>query len=254
MARTVGEVAALAGVSVRTLHHYDEIGLVQPSGRSQAGYRLYGERDLERLQTVLFYRELGFSLERIAAILRDPGFDRGVDLLEQRALLEREAKRIAAMIDAVDAAIDAHERGITMSDQSLFAVFGDEHRGYLEEAEQRWGHTAAWRQSSSRTRRYRKEDWRRIKQEGEAIMQRQVEVFRSGAAPGSSDAMDAVEAHRQHITTWFYDCSPQAHEGLGELYVSDPRFTAYYDDHEPELAAFVRDAIAANAERVADRS
>src|SRR5690554_514160 len=102
--RTVGEVARLARVSVRTLHHYDEIGLVQPSGRSEAGYRLYDDRDLERLQSVLFYRELGFALEEIRAIVSDPAFDRGRALREQRDLLRARMQHLGRMVEAIEAA------------------------------------------------------------------------------------------------------------------------------------------------------
>jgi MerR family transcriptional regulator, thiopeptide resistance regulator len=247
--RTVGEVARLAGVTVRTLHHYDEIGLVRASGRSPGGYRLYDQHDLERLQTVRFYRELGFGLDAIRAAVDDPGFDRGDALRQQRALLVGEHRRLRRLVDAIDAAIDAHEGDRTMTDEELFEVFGDEQRELQAEAEERWGDTDAWEQSRRRTRDYSKADWEEVKAESEAIMARIVEVYRAGQPADSIDAMDAVEAHREQISRRFYDCSHEMQVGLGEMYVQDPRFTATYEDLAPGLAVWVRDAIRANAAR-----
>lgn len=248
--RTVGQVAGLANVSVRTLHHYDEIGLVRPSGRSGAGYRLYDEDDLERLQTVLFYRELGFKLDDIHTIVASDGFDRGTALREQRKLLAAETHRLERMIRAIDDAISAHEGGITMSDEAMFEVFGDHTQDYHEEAEQRWGDTEPWRQSRQRTAGYAKADWHEVKDRSDAIMARIAAVYRSGAAPDSEAAMDAVEAHRLEINR-FYDCSPEMQTHLGEMYVSDPRFTATYEALAEGLTVWVRDAIVANAARAA---
>ena len=249
MARTVGEVARLANVTVRALHHYDEIGLVHPSARTDAGYRLYDEGDLTRLQQVLLYRELGFGLDEIRALMSDPSFDRGKALREQREQLAQRADRLDAMIRALDRAIEAHENGTTMSDEEMFAVFGDEQRELQEEAAQRWGDTDAWQQSRRRTAGYTKTDWEAVKLEGEAIESRILEVYRSGAAPDSDTAMDAVEAHRRQITDRFYDCSHEMHVGLAQMYVADPRFTAHYEELAEGLAQYVHDAIVANAAR-----
>lgn len=249
--RTIGEVAKLANVTVRTLHHYDEIGLVRPSERTASGYRLYDDGDLERLQTVLFYRELGFGLDDIAALLREPGFDRGAALREQRALLRARADRVERMIRAVDDAITAHEQGVTMSDEAMFEVFGADFREIQREAEERWGDTDAYQQSRQRTAHYTKGDWEDLKAESERITQRIAEVYRSGAAADSEAAMDAVEAHRRQISERFYDCSHDMQVQLGEMYVADPRFTATYEAIEPGLTVWVRDAINANARRAA---
>ena len=250
MAHTVGEVAELANVTVRTLHHYDEIGLVRPSGRTGAGYRLYDEHDLERLQTVLFYRELGFALDDIRNVMSDPDFDRGAALREQRKLLEGESQRVERMIRAVDDAIAAHERGMVMSNEAMFEVFGEQQRELQREAEQQWGDTDAWKESRRKTAHYTKQDWEELKAESDAIMERIAEVHRSGAAPDSEAAMDAVEAARRQITDRFYDCSPEMHVSLGEMYVQDPRFTATYEAIAEGLAVWVRDAIRANAGRL----
>ena len=247
--RTVGEVARLAGVTVRTLHHYDDIGLVRPSGRTDAGYRLYDDGDLARLQTVLFYRELGFALDDIRTVMSAPDFDRGDALREQRKLLEAEVHRLQRMLDALDDAITAHEEGAPMSDEAMFEVFGEQQRALQREAEQRWGETDAYRQSRARTAGYTKQDWQDVKAEGERIMDGIAAVYRSGAAADSTAAMDAVEAHRRQISERFYDCSHELQVGLAEMYVQDPRFTATYEAVEPGLAVWVRDAIRANARR-----
>ena len=250
MAHTVGEVAALANITVRTLHHYDEIGLVRPSGRTSAGYRLYDEPDLERLQTVLFYRELGFSLEDIRAVVDDPDFDRSAALREQHELLAGEARRLSRMLRAVGEAIEAHEGGRKMTEEAMFEVFGEDQRALRDEAEERWGGTDAWAESRRRTRRYDRSDWEDIRAESDAIMQRIADVYRSGAAPDSTAAMDAVEAHRLQISERFYECSPAMQVSLGEMYVTDPRFEATYEELAEGLARWVRDAIVANARRL----
>lgn len=247
--RTVGEVARLANVTVRTLHHYDAIGLVRPSGRTAGGYRLYDDADLERLQTVLFYRELGFGLEEIAAALGDPDFDRGAALRQQRKLLQQQTERVNRMIAAVDDAIDAHDRGATMSDDAMFAVFGEDQRERQREAQQRWGDTDAWAQTRQRTTSYTRRDWQDVKAESETIMQRIADVYRSGAPADSDAAMDAVEAHRRQISERFYDCSHDMHMALADMYVADPRFTATYEALASGLTGWVRDAIHANAQR-----
>jgi MerR family transcriptional regulator, thiopeptide resistance regulator len=247
--RTVSEVAALAGVSVRTLHHYDEVGLVRPAARSAAGYRLYEDRDLERLQLVLFYRELGFGLAEIRALLDRDGSDRGRALRQQRAQLQAEADRLTRMVAAVDRAIAAHERGEVMSDETMYEVFGAAQRAHQEEAERRWGDTPAFRESRRRTAGYSRDDWEELREESEAITSRIAAVFRSGAASDSAEAMDAVEAHRLQITERFYDCPHEMQVQLGEMYVQDARFRATYEAIEVGLAAWVRDAIRANAVR-----
>jgi len=247
--RTVSEVAALAGVTVRTLHHYDEVGLVVPLGRTEAGYRLYAPDDLERLQLVLFYRELGFALHDVKELLDRPEFDRGEALRTQRDLLVSQSQRLNRMIKAVDQAIAAHANGETMLDEEMFEVFGEHQRELQAETEHRWGDTDAYRESRRRTRRYSRQDWEELKAESEAIMVRIAEVYRSGAPADSVAAMDAVEAHRRQITERFYDCSHEMQVQLGEGYVQDPRFTATYEAIEPGLTVWVRDAIRANAER-----
>ncbi len=250
MSLTVSQLAKLAGVSVRTLHHYDEIDLVRPSARSEAGDRLDEHADLERLQQVLFFRELGFPLEEIGRIVRSPEFDVRSALLMQRELLREKAERIAQLRRAVEAALDAVEKGKAMTKEEMFEVFGDfDPSAHEAEAKERWGDTDAYKESARRTSKYGKREWQQIKSEAEQITRRLAEVMESGKPPASREAMDAVEAHRRHIDKWFYPCSKEMQRGLGEMYVADPRFSATYDRIRPGLSEFVRDAIRANAER-----
>jgi DNA-binding transcriptional MerR regulator len=250
MAFTVSQVARMAGVSVRALHHYDEIGLLRPSGRSEAGYRLYDEADLERLQQVMFFRALEFPLEEIASIMTDPAFDVGAALRMQRQLLAGKAVQVRGLIAAVDAAIARLEKGASMASDDLFEVFeGWNPKEHEEEAEQRWGHTEAWKQSRARTARYTKQDWSKIKAEGGELYRQLALLMEASKPPTSPEAMDAAELHRQYISRWFYDCSRAVHRGLGQLYVDDPRFTANIDVVKPGLALYCRDAFAANAGR-----
>jgi DNA-binding transcriptional MerR regulator len=246
----VGEVAALAGVTVRTLHHYDRIGLLSPSGRTPAGYRQYSPEDLDRLHQVLLYRELGFPLEEVATLLDDPSADPGAHLRRQHRLLRDRLERTSAMVAAVEKEMEARAMGISLTPEERFELFGDWlPEEYEQEAEQRWGDTEAWEQSQRRTRAYTKEDWVRIKAEGEDVEARFAAALQSGVAPDSAQAMDIAEEHRQQITRNFYDCPPEMHAGLGRMYVEDERFTAHYEQRAPGLAQYVSTAVQANAAR-----
>src|SRR5947209_5496721 len=166
----VGEVAALAGVTVRTLHHYDRIGLVSPSYRTAAGYRDYAPSDLDRLHQVLVYRELGFSLEEVATLLDDPDADPAEHLRRQHRLLRDRLERTSAMVAALEKEMEARQMGISLTPEEKFELFGENYsEDYEREAEERWGDTEAWAQSQRRTAAYTKEDWVRIKEEGEAV-------------------------------------------------------------------------------------
>jgi MerR family transcriptional regulator, thiopeptide resistance regulator len=247
----VGEVAKMAGVTVRTLHHYDEIGLLRPSGRTAAGYRSYHEADLARLQRVLGYRELGFGLDQIATLLDGP--DDPIDhLRRQRDLLVDRIEQLTRVLATLDRTMEAHTMGLRLTPQELLEVFGEhDPTQYAEEAEQRWGQTEAWRQSTGRTSQYGKDDWIRIKAEGDAVNARLAAALAAGEPADGPEAMAAAEQHRQHIERWFYDLTPQFHVGLGELYISDPRFTATYEQIAPGLAQYTHDAIVATAARAA---
>jgi MerR family transcriptional regulator, thiopeptide resistance regulator len=247
---TVGGVARLAGVSVRTLHHYDEIGLLRPSGRSDAGYRHYTNPDVERLQRILFYRALGFGLDQIAEALADPDADTITHLRRQHGLLAERIDHLRRLSDAVELAMEAHELEIPLTPEERLEIFG-EHRqeDYEAEAQERWGDTEAYRVSRRRAAAYTKADWARIKAQGEAAMRALLEAMSKGLPPDSEAAMDAAEAHRAQIDDSFYPRSYEMHKGLAAMYLADPRFTATYERMATGTAQYLHDAIVANAAR-----
>jgi DNA-binding transcriptional MerR regulator len=248
MSYSVSQIARLAGVSVRTLHHYDQIGLLSPAERSDAGYRRYGEDDLRRLQQVMFYRELGFALSDISDLVSDPDAEPAEHLCRQHELLVARLERTRRLVTAVERAMEAERLGISLPPEERLEVFGaHDPAQYADEATERWGSTDAYRQVRQRTKSYGKQDWLAIKAEAEQISAAFAAALTAGQAPDSAAATSVAELHRQHISRWFYDCPPQMHRGLGEMYVADPRFSANYDSAAPGLAAYVRDAIAANA-------
>lgn len=247
---TVGAVARLAGVTVRTMHHYDQIGLVVPNGRTHAGYRTYGDAEIKRLQEVLFFRELGFGLEEIKTIVEQPTYNRTEALQRQRQLLEARADRLQGLIVAVERAVEAERTGIKMSTEDALGVFGDfDPAEYEEEARERWGESDAYKQSAARTAQYTKQDWEKIKVEADVLNQRFLALMAAGTAADSEAAMDVAEDHRAHISKWFYDCSKDIHAGLGQMYVADARFQENIDKAGEGLAEFMSAAIAANTLR-----
>jgi DNA-binding transcriptional MerR regulator len=246
---TVGRVARLSGTTVRTLHHYEEIGLLVPIGRSAAGYRLYADSDIDRLARILYYRELGFPLDAIARLLDEPGTEPVFHLQRQRALLRERIDRLDAMVAAIDRETEALMKGYNLTAAEKLEVFGDfDPDQYDDEARERWGESDAWQQSRQRTSRYTTDDWQRIKEEAGSIYDRFVTLMQSGIPAAGIQAMDLAEEHRQHLTRWFYDCGYDIHRGLAEMYIADPRFTASIDAAADGLAAYMRDAILANAE------
>ncbi|MFI8192879.1 MerR family transcriptional regulator [Streptomyces sp. NPDC085946] len=250
MSYSVGQVAGFAGVTVRTLHHYDGIGLLVPSERSHAGHRRYSDADLDRLQRILFYRELGFPLDEVAVLLDDPDADPRAHLRRQHELLTARIEKLSRMAAAVEHAMEARTMGINLTPEEKFEVFGDKDpEQYAEEAEQRWGGTEAYAESQRRAARYTKEDWKRIQAETADWSERYGALMAAGQPASGGAAMDLAEEHRQHICRWFYACGYELHTCLGEMYVSDERFKAFYDAMRPGLAEHLRDAIAANAAR-----
>lgn len=248
--RTVGDTARLVGVSVRTLHHYDRIGLVVPSGRTPADYRLYDDADIERLHQVLTYRELGFGLEQIATLLDDPEVDAMAHLRDQLELLTDRIEHLRHMVAAVEDMMNAKKQGIQLTAEEQAEIFGQNWPGdeYAAEAEQRWGDTDEWRQSQERTAKFSKDDWRQIKADTDALEAQLAQGLRAGIQPGSTEGNDLAELHRASIEK-FYDCSDEMHVNLAEMYIGDPRFAKHYNDVEPGLAQFVHDIIVANAKR-----
>lgn len=248
----VKEVAEIAGVSVRALHHYDEIGLLVPSGRTAAGYRLYDGDDLLRLQQILIGRELGMALEEIRRSLDDPSFDRRAALEKQRDQLAARAERTAAMLGAIDAALAAlgEKTMKDMSKEEITALFdGFDPSQYEDEVKERWGETDAYKESARRTSAYTKSDWERHKAEAHAIMTAAAELFTAGAPADGDEAMAVAEQHRLLIDRWFYPCSPTMHAGLAATYEADSRFAESIDRYAPDLTPWLSAAIRANARR-----
>lgn len=248
IARTVGDVTKLTGVSVRALHHYDEIGLVVPSRRSSAGYRLYADADVERLLQVLTYRELGFPLEQIATLLDDPSADALTHLQHQHELLERRIGHLQHMVVAVERMMNSKKSGMNLTTEEQAEIFGTDWPGdeYAAEAHERWGETEAWKQSQERSAKRTKQDWQQLKSDGDALLTRMAAAFAGGVQPGSPEADEIAEAHRQSINE-HYDCTHAMQWCLAQMYVADERFTRYYDDASPGLAQWVHDVVAANA-------
>ncbi|MEU8549693.1 MerR family transcriptional regulator [Streptomyces roseoverticillatus] len=252
MSYSVGQVAAFAGVTVRTLHHYDEIGLLSPGGRSHAGHRRYDDADLDRLQQILFYRELGFPLDEVAVLLDDPGADPVEHLRRQHDLLSERIEQLQRMATAVEHAMEAKKMGIKLTPEEKFEVFGDfDPDEHAEEVEQRWGDTEGYKESQRRSASYTKEDWQRIQDETNGLNARVAALMGTGAAADSPEAMDLAEEHRQQIVRFYYDCTYEIHTCIAEMYVTDERFAAYYDAIRPGMGTYLRDAIRANAARSA---
>jgi len=247
--RTVGTVARLSGLTVRTLHHYDEIGLLTPSERGENGYRLYTDEDIERLRKILVYRELSLGLDEIKTIVNDAK-DASESLLAERVRITDRIQRLRAIADMIDATI-AHERqGVRMTAEEKLSVFGDfDPTEHEEEAKQRWGGTAAYEQSARRTNSYTQQDWEAIKAEADGIYAAFVALMNDEVDPTSEEAAKLVDAHRTHISRWFYECSPEIHSGLGQMYLEDERFRANIDQSGHGLAEYLAAAIAARYER-----
>jgi len=244
VACTVRQLANLAKISVRTLHHYDQIGLLRPAARSEAGYRLYGDADLLRLQQILFFKELDVPLADIQAILDRPGFDQVEALRMHRRLLVERAERLTRLLRTVDRTIAklTGEDTMPLTDDEIYEGFSPEEKAKLKEYEaeaaQRWGELAA--ESGRRVRGMTKAQWQAIQKEGGDVTQRVAELM--GRPAGDAEVQATIA--RQHA--WienFYPCSAEIFRGLGQMYVDDPRFAANYEKVKPGLAAFMRDAM-----------
>lgn len=243
-ALTVKDVAELTGVSVRTLHYYDEIGLLK-ADRSQAGYRLYTDGDLLRLQQILIGRSLGLALEDIRRTLDDPAFDAVQALRRQRALLVEKLTDTHRMIASIDATLTHIQEDKPMTAKNMFDGFEPEK--YETEVKERWGETDAYKESARRTRKYGEKDWAAIKAETNAIFSDAAEAMKAGTKPDSAAAKAIAERHRQHVERWFYPCSAAMHVNLADMWESDERFKANMDKFGTGLTAWLATAVRAKA-------
>lgn len=245
---TVGKVAEEFGVTVRTLHHYDEIGLLRPSERSGAGYRIYSSDDLVRLQQIVVYRRLEMPLDEIAALL-DGDEDAADHLRRQRATVMSRLDELRELVRAIDHALEKEMSNEKMTTAEMKELFGDGfEESYQAEAQERWGDTDAWAQSQSRTASYTKADWEAVKAETDAVNAAFAAALDAGEPATSAPAMAAAEQHRASIER-FYDCDYAMQMCLADMYLADPRFTKTYDDIRAGLAQYVHDAIYANAKK-----
>lgn len=246
----VGEVAEISGVSIRTLHYYEAIGLLVPGDRTAAGYRLYCDDDLLRLQQILLHRELGLPLNDIRHLLDDTQFDRRGVLSKQRAQLLQRAEQTSAMINAIDAALALidnpnMEKEIMVDMKTIFNGFDPE--VYEGEAAQRWGGTDAYKVSAERTKKYTEADWIKFREESEAIYGDAGTALKSGVRPDTPEAMAIAERHRLSIERWFYPCPLTMHCSLADMYEADNRFTQSIDKYSEGLTQYLAAAIRANA-------
>lgn len=248
-ALTVGQVAETFGVTVRTLHHYDEVGLLHPSERTHAGYRLYSADDLQRLSTIVVYRRLGFRLEEIGELLEAEGAEVVDHLLRQRDAVRARLAEMTDLVDAIEHRLEAEMNDQPATTEDLKELFGDGYNEeYQAEAEQRWGDTDKWAQSQERQARMTKADWAEIKAETEAFESDLGQAVREGAPTDDEAAATLAERHRASIDR-HYDCDHEFQVCLAQMYLSDPRFTAHYEEVAPGAAQWLHDAIVANAAR-----
>ncbi|MFG6150515.1 MerR family transcriptional regulator [Halobacillus sp. B23F22_1] len=241
----VKEVADLAGVSVRTLHHYDQIGLLSPK-KADNGYRYYNDNDFIRLQQILFFKELDFPLQRIKEILHDPAFDEKQALKQHKTILLEKKKRLDKIIQSIDQSIQTFEGGKTMANKDRFEPFDmkkikEHQKKYANEAEQRWGDTDAYQESARRTSSYTEEDWKKIHEESEEIDRQLVNLM--DRSPADAEVQRWIEAKRQHITDHFYQCSIEIFRDLADMYITDPRFTNNIDKKKRGYADFLNKAM-----------
>lgn len=247
---SVQALAKIAGVSVRTLHHYDEIGLLVPQ-RQKNGYRSYGEPELLRLQQILFFRELDVPLEDIAKILSRKDFDMSASLKEHRVRIENKKKRLTKLLGTIDDTLAKLEGKKELDPEALFDAFWEKHETeYAAEAEQRWGHTDAYKQSKERTKHLTKDDFKKMAKDADVFMKKFVACIESG--PDSDETQAMIQQHYESLRT-FYDPSPELYRSLAEMYVADDRFRAYYDKYDPRMADFIKEAMIVYCETLAGR-
>lgn len=242
MAYTVHQLAKLAGVTPRTLRYYDKVGLLSPATHGKNGYRYYGEKEMVRLQQILFFRELEFPLEDIKRMMHRPDFDVLAALHDQRKLMQLKRSRIDGLIASLTKTITAMQDGKTMSEEEMYDPFKDDDvKQYQNEVKQRWGDSDAYKSSMAKVGKTTKAQMDKLKEDGKAFTKKLADAM--DVDPKSATAQALIEEHHKGVE-FFYPCPPAMYRNLGQMYVDDPRFTAYYDKFRPGLAAWVRDGIA----------
>ncbi len=244
---TVGQVSTRLGVTVRALHHWDEIGLAHPSLRTAAGYRLYTAGDLERLHRVVVYRELGVGLDRIRAILDDPTAHVPDALRAQRTQIAERIERLQQLSAGLDRMIDAHERGLLLTIDQQAAILGPRwNPDWPTQARQRYGDTTQWAQYAERSASRGPEEWQAVADAVAGLDRALGEAMDAGVTPGSPAANHLVERHREVFAAYF-PLTRQMQVCLGRRYAADPGFATHYDGIRAGLAAWFRDIVDASA-------
>lgn len=239
---TIQKLAKLASISVRTLHYYDEIGLLVPSLRTAAGYRMYGERELLRLQQVLFFRELDVPLHEIGKILDDPAFDPVEALGTHRARLEQRLGRLHRLLETIDHTIACYRGEHEMvSDSDLYEGFSDEQIARYEREVRESYDPKLVAESRQRLKKLTKAEWQAVKQQGEDATRTIAALMHLPAE--SAEVQQAVARHHAWINDNFYECSAEMYEGLARMYADSPDFRAYYDAFAVNLADFMAAAM-----------
>ena len=242
---SVKEVALLAGVSVRTLHYYDEVDLLKPFVNPDNNYRVYDNKDIEKLQQILFFKELGFKIAEIKNILESPDFDRVDALKSQKDLIYKKVERYMKIIDTVNLTISSLEKGGNMKKENLFKGLDFEEinahkEKYKKEVKEKYDSKLV-DESNKRTSNYSKEKWEEIQSESSAIFNELASLMERDKS--DERVQELVADYHKHIDTYFYPCSYDIYKGLGEMYVADERFTDFYDKVKTGLAAFIKEAI-----------
>jgi DNA-binding transcriptional MerR regulator len=246
MEYTVQKLGLLAGVSTRTLRYYDEIGILKPARINSSGYRIYGQLEVDRLQQILFYRELGVSLEEIKDLITSPSFNADRALREHRAKLLEKRKQLDMLIANVDLTLAQREGTKTMSDQQKFEGFkqkliDDNEKQYGEEIRAKYGADQIDK-ANKKIKGMTEKQYAEIEQLGVDIHTTLAEAFATGD-PAGELAQKAADLHRQWLSFYWDSYTKEAHAGVAQMYVDDERFTAYYDKDQPGVAAFLRDAV-----------
>ncbi|QHT63520.1 MerR family transcriptional regulator [Paenibacillus lycopersici] len=246
MEYTVLKLGRLAGVSTRTLRFYDEVGLLKPARTNSSGYRIYGQAEVDKLQQILFYRELGVQLEQIKAIVNDPSFDGAAALRQHRDRLLDKRKQLDALIGNVEKTIASAEGRTDMSDQEKFEGFkermiDENERRHGKEAREKYGDEAVDR-SNAKLKGMTQEQHERLNRLTQEVKDALAEAFETGD-PAGELAQRAADLHRQWLTFHWDRYSKEAHANIAQMYVDDERFKAYYDEKQPGTAEFLRDAV-----------
>ncbi len=246
MKLNVKKFAELCGVSVRTLHYYDEIGLLKPDEvDEQTGYRFYGEAAFCRMQEILFYRELDFSLKAIAGILSSPNIDTKEALRGQKRLLMLKKERLENIIASIERAEKGGNIDMNTFDNSEFEQAKTEYRA---EVETRWGNTDVYDEHKQKTAGYSKEDWNKVGEGINAIIAEFAELNVKGANPTDKEALDLARKLQDFITETQYTCTKEIFASLGEMYVADERFKKNIDKYGQGTAELMSEAIRAYCE------